>query len=159
MEPGEGFACCHCVISDPLSCPMSHHAQPTSLSFPLSLPGSHPEYSLTLSHTVLRLLQFHTFPRLFHTQPHVGFPEIRYHDMAEGLARAGYRVVVVEQVRLRCGRSAALLCLSWQNAFFLLCYWGRSVVLRCFSWQHGFAAATRVCLACSRMCGTQARVK
>lgn len=30
-------------------------------------------------------------------QPHAGFPEIRYHDMAEGLARAGYRVVCVEQ--------------------------------------------------------------
>ncbi|GFH06764.1 DNA mismatch repair protein, partial [Haematococcus lacustris] len=30
-------------------------------------------------------------------QPHAGFPEIRYHDMAEALARAGYRVVVVEQ--------------------------------------------------------------
>eukprot|EP00798_Chlamydomonas_sp_ICE-L_P022858 gene22858-30031_t len=30
-------------------------------------------------------------------QPHSGFPEVRYHDMAEGLARAGYRVVVVEQ--------------------------------------------------------------
>lgn len=27
-----------------------------------------------------------------------GFPEVRYHQMAEALARAGYRVVVVEQV-------------------------------------------------------------
>ncbi|KAF5838282.1 hypothetical protein DUNSADRAFT_3078 [Dunaliella salina] len=26
-------------------------------------------------------------------KPHAGFPEVRYHDMAEGLARAGYRVV------------------------------------------------------------------
>jgi hypothetical protein len=32
-------------------------------------------------------------------RPHAGFPEIRYHHFAEGLARAGYRVVVVEQVR------------------------------------------------------------
>jgi DNA mismatch repair protein MSH6 len=30
-------------------------------------------------------------------QPHAGFPEVRYHEMAEALARAGYRVVVVEQ--------------------------------------------------------------
>ncbi|KAG2496433.1 hypothetical protein HYH03_005657 [Edaphochlamys debaryana] len=30
-------------------------------------------------------------------QPHAGFPEIKYADMAEALARAGYRVVVVEQ--------------------------------------------------------------
>ncbi|KAG2424293.1 hypothetical protein HXX76_014671 [Chlamydomonas incerta] len=30
-------------------------------------------------------------------QPHAGFPEVKYGDMAEGLARAGYRVVVVEQ--------------------------------------------------------------
>ncbi|PNW83581.1 hypothetical protein CHLRE_05g235750v5 [Chlamydomonas reinhardtii] len=30
-------------------------------------------------------------------QPHAGFPEVKYADMAEGLARAGYRVVVVEQ--------------------------------------------------------------
>jgi DNA mismatch repair ATPase MutS len=30
-------------------------------------------------------------------QPHVGFPEAAYHGMAEGLARQGYRVVVVEQ--------------------------------------------------------------
>ncbi|GAX75912.1 hypothetical protein CEUSTIGMA_g3355.t1 [Chlamydomonas eustigma] len=30
-------------------------------------------------------------------QPHAGFPEVRYHYMAETLARAGYRVVVVEQ--------------------------------------------------------------
>ena len=27
-----------------------------------------------------------------------GFPEVKYADMAEALARAGYRVVVVEQV-------------------------------------------------------------
>lgn len=33
-----------------------------------------------------------------HTQPHAGFPESKYHDMAEALARAGHRVVVVEQV-------------------------------------------------------------
>jgi DNA mismatch repair ATPase MutS len=32
-------------------------------------------------------------------QPHAGFPEVKYADMAERLARAGYRVVVVEQVR------------------------------------------------------------
>lgn len=31
-------------------------------------------------------------------QPHAGFPEAAYHSMAEQLARAGYRVVVVEQV-------------------------------------------------------------
>ena len=31
-------------------------------------------------------------------QPHAGFPEAAYHTMAEQLARAGYRVVVVEQV-------------------------------------------------------------
>ncbi|EFJ45822.1 hypothetical protein VOLCADRAFT_105835 [Volvox carteri f. nagariensis] len=31
-------------------------------------------------------------------QPHAGFPEVKYADMAESLARAGYRVVVVEQV-------------------------------------------------------------
>lgn len=31
-------------------------------------------------------------------QPHAGFPEAAYHGMAEQLARAGYRVVVVEQV-------------------------------------------------------------
>lgn len=31
-------------------------------------------------------------------QPHAGFPEAGYHTMAEQLARAGYRVVVVEQV-------------------------------------------------------------
>ncbi|GLC55756.1 hypothetical protein PLESTB_001025500 [Pleodorina starrii] len=30
-------------------------------------------------------------------QPHAGFPEVKYADMAESLARAGYRVVVVEQ--------------------------------------------------------------
>ncbi|WIA28905.1 hypothetical protein OEZ86_011429 [Tetradesmus obliquus] len=30
-------------------------------------------------------------------QPHAGFPEAAYHAMAEQLARAGYRVVVVEQ--------------------------------------------------------------
>eukprot|EP00775_Hariotina_reticulata_P005636 gene5636-5875_t len=30
-------------------------------------------------------------------QPHAGFPEAAYHGMAEQLARAGYRVVVVEQ--------------------------------------------------------------
>ncbi|GIL60874.1 hypothetical protein Vafri_15713 [Volvox africanus] len=30
-------------------------------------------------------------------QPHAGFPEVKYADMAERLARAGYRVVVVEQ--------------------------------------------------------------
>jgi DNA mismatch repair protein MSH6 len=33
-------------------------------------------------------------------QPHAGFPEVRYHDMAEALARAGYKVVVVEQVSM-----------------------------------------------------------
>jgi DNA mismatch repair ATPase MutS len=33
-------------------------------------------------------------------QPHAGFPEAGYHGMAEQLARAGYRVVVVEQVSL-----------------------------------------------------------
>jgi DNA mismatch repair protein MSH6 len=32
-------------------------------------------------------------------QPHAGFPEAAYHSMAQQLARAGYRVVVVEQVR------------------------------------------------------------
>ena len=32
-------------------------------------------------------------------QPHAGFPEMGYHGNAEALARAGYRVVVVEQVR------------------------------------------------------------
>ncbi len=31
-------------------------------------------------------------------QPHAGFPENRYHQMSEALARAGHRVVVVEQV-------------------------------------------------------------
>lgn len=31
-------------------------------------------------------------------QPHAGFPEAAYHLNAEALARAGYRVVVVEQV-------------------------------------------------------------
>jgi DNA mismatch repair protein MSH6 len=31
-------------------------------------------------------------------QPHVGFPEIAYAEMAERLARAGHRVVVIEQV-------------------------------------------------------------
>jgi hypothetical protein len=31
-------------------------------------------------------------------QPHAGFPEAAYHGMAEQLARAGHRVVVVEQV-------------------------------------------------------------
>ncbi|GFR46110.1 hypothetical protein Agub_g7598, partial [Astrephomene gubernaculifera] len=30
-------------------------------------------------------------------QPHAGFPEVKYADMAERLARAGYRVVVIEQ--------------------------------------------------------------
>lgn len=33
-------------------------------------------------------------------QAHAGFPEAAYAAMAEQLARAGYRVVVVEQVRL-----------------------------------------------------------
>jgi DNA mismatch repair protein MSH6 len=33
-------------------------------------------------------------------QPHAGFPEAAYHGMAEQLARSGYRVVVVEQVRV-----------------------------------------------------------
>ena len=37
-------------------------------------------------------------------QPHAGFPEAAYSAMAEKLARAGYRVVVVEQVR------CAVLC-------------------------------------------------
>ncbi len=31
-------------------------------------------------------------------QPHAGFPEAAYHGFAEQLARAGHRVVVVEQV-------------------------------------------------------------
>jgi predicted component of type VI protein secretion system len=31
-------------------------------------------------------------------QPHAGFPEAVYAQMAETLARAGHRVVVVEQV-------------------------------------------------------------
>lgn len=31
-------------------------------------------------------------------QPHAGFPEANYHTHAEALARAGLRVVVVEQV-------------------------------------------------------------
>ena len=31
-------------------------------------------------------------------QPHVGFPEIAYAEMAERLARAGHRVIVIEQV-------------------------------------------------------------
>lgn len=31
-------------------------------------------------------------------QAHAGFPEAAYNGMAERLARAGYRVVVVEQV-------------------------------------------------------------
>jgi DNA mismatch repair protein MSH6 len=31
-------------------------------------------------------------------QPHAGFPEAAYFTMAEKLARAGHRVVVVEQV-------------------------------------------------------------
>lgn len=35
-------------------------------------------------------------------QPHAGFPEAAYHNMAEQLARAGYRVVVVEQVGAQC---------------------------------------------------------
>lgn len=30
-------------------------------------------------------------------QPHAGFPEVNYHAHAERLARAGLRVVVVEQ--------------------------------------------------------------
>jgi hypothetical protein len=39
-------------------------------------------------------------------QPHAGFPEAAYHTMAEQLARARYRVVVVEQVCVcaECGR-------------------------------------------------------
>lgn len=37
-------------------------------------------------------------------QPHAGFPEAVYFSMAEQLARAGYRVVVVEQVRGPGGR-------------------------------------------------------
>jgi hypothetical protein len=41
-------------------------------------------------------------------QPHAGFPEAAYHSMAEQLARAGYRVVVVEQVGgVRCTLWAA----------------------------------------------------
>jgi DNA mismatch repair protein MSH6 len=32
-------------------------------------------------------------------QPHAGFPEAAYYSMAELLARAGKRVVVVEQAR------------------------------------------------------------
>ena len=32
-------------------------------------------------------------------QPHAGFPEAAYFSMAEQLARAGHRVVVVEQVK------------------------------------------------------------
>lgn len=31
-------------------------------------------------------------------QPHCGFPEAAYRQYAEALARAGYKVVVVEQV-------------------------------------------------------------
>jgi DNA mismatch repair protein MSH6 len=31
-------------------------------------------------------------------QPHAGFPEKNYHQNAELLARAGHRVVVIEQV-------------------------------------------------------------
>jgi MutS domain I len=34
-------------------------------------------------------------------QPHAGFPEAAYFTMAEKLARAGHRVVVVEQVLRR----------------------------------------------------------
>jgi hypothetical protein len=54
-------------------------------------------------------------------QPHAGFPEAAYHSMAEQLARAGYRVVVVEQVHIAyhsslcskacmCFRAAPFLC-------------------------------------------------
>ena len=39
-------------------------------------------------------------------QPHAGFPEAAYEAMAERLARAGRRVVVVEQVRERAALSA-----------------------------------------------------
>jgi hypothetical protein len=44
-------------------------------------------------------------------QPHAGFPEASYTAMAEQLARAGYRVVVVEQVRGRGGVSGV----KWQG--------------------------------------------
>jgi DNA mismatch repair protein MSH6 len=53
-------------------------------------------------------------------QPHAGFPEAAYHGMAEQLARAGYRVVVVEQVstwlqqplQLQCNCSCCDACIS-----------------------------------------------
>ncbi len=32
-------------------------------------------------------------------QPHAGFPEAAYSTLAENLARAGYRVVIIEQAR------------------------------------------------------------
>lgn len=52
-------------------------------------------------------------------QPHAGFPEAAYHAMAEQLARAGYRVVVVEQVR------SGRLCVCEEG----VCLWtGLSVV-------------------------------
>lgn len=33
-------------------------------------------------------------------RPHCGFPEAAYHQYAETLARAGYKVVVIEQVHI-----------------------------------------------------------
>jgi DNA mismatch repair protein MSH6 len=36
-------------------------------------------------------------------QPHAGFPEAAYYTMAEQLARAGHRVVIIEQVRVAGG--------------------------------------------------------
>ncbi len=48
-------------------------------------------------------------------QPHAGFPEVKYADMAESLARAGYRVVVVEQV------GVCVLAVNTQGARVLGC--------------------------------------
>ncbi len=40
-------------------------------------------------------------------QPHAGFPEVNYHAHAERLARAGLRVVVIEQVQMALHLGAA----------------------------------------------------
>lgn len=49
-------------------------------------------------------------------RPHCGFPEAAYHHHAETLARAGYKVVVIEQVntylRCYCGSLAGILIMS-----------------------------------------------
>ena len=50
-------------------------------------------------------------------QPHAGFPEAAYFSMAEQLARAGHRVVVVEQACSFLPVNLPLLCSALNSAY------------------------------------------